>query len=614
MCGIAGIYYYDDMRRAEREMLVTMRDTMAHRGPDDEGIYLDKNIGLVHRRLSIIGVETGAQPMSNGDESLCIVYNGETYNYREIRRDLERKGYKFRTDSDTEVILHLYDEYGEDCVEHMNGMFAFAIWDRRSRKVFLARDRLGIKPIYYCATKEAFVFASEIKAINACSHYKPAIESSAVYEYFMFRGVSGERTLFDGVMSLLPGHCMTISNDGIAKKQYWTHDVGARSTNINVEDAAEELDELLNDAVKIRLMSEVPLGTFCSGGVDSSLLTAIAARHVGQPINTFSVGFHESGYDETSYARLVSSKYGTQHHEVRLTSREFADALPKLIYLNDEPLHFANSVHIFAVSQLAKQFVTVVLTGEGADELFCGYPRYHIPRIVRKLQANPAIYIPLLKLAHLVTRDHRFEKILMQRRRDTKDLILMNGATNALGVVDRVMRAGVERNIEFRTDVARFEGEENDLLDMLSVSDQQTYLVSILNRQDKMSMGASVEARVPFIDYRIVEFANRLHSRAKTRGLGTKQIVKRVAERYLPKDVVHRRKSGFGVPLKQWFMANQPLGNLAAELFSTSDDAEYINVPALEEILIAHQKNHKDYSEILWTAVNFLKWKSVYGL
>ena len=385
----------------------------------------------------------------------------------------------------------------------------------------------------------------------------------------MFRGVSGERTLFDGVMSLLPGHCMTISPDEIAKKQYWSHDVGARSTNNNVEDAAEELDELLNDAVKIRLMSEVPLGTFCSGGVDSSLVTAIAARHVGQPINTFSVGFHESGYDETSYARLVSSKYGTQHHEVRLTGREFADALPELIYLNDEPLHFANSVHIFAISRLAKQFVTVVLTGEGADELFCGYPRYHIPRIIRRIQALPAVYFPLFKLAHLVTKDHRLEKILAQRRRDTKDLILMNGATGEMDVVNQVLRAELERNVEFRTVVAQFGEEEGDLLDRLSMSDQQTYLVSILNRQDKMSMGASVEARVPFIDYRIVEFANRLQSRAKTRGLGTKQIVKRVAEKYLPKDVVHRRKSGFGVPLKQWFMANQPLGNLAAELFSS---------------------------------------------
>ena len=335
--------------------------------------YLSRgSVGLGHRRLSIIGLTTGQQPMFDSRRELVIVYNGETYNYSSLRRSLEQKGYQFNTESDTEVVLNLYAEYGPDCVSHMNGLFAFAIWDRRKKQLFVARDRLGIKPLYFSDTNERFVFASEIKSVVSSNHHPAAMNHAAVYEYFMFRAISGEQTLFDGVYSLLPGHRMLVTAHETTVDCYWSEVSGSDLPISNMREAVDHLDELLTDAVKIRLMSEVPLGTFCSGGVDSSLTTALAARARGEAINTFSVGFVESEFDESEYARRVSDQYGTHHHEIQVTGQQFAKMLPDMVRLNDEPLNFANSVHIYAVSKLAKEHVTVVLTGEGADELFLG--------------------------------------------------------------------------------------------------------------------------------------------------------------------------------------------------------------------------------------------------
>lgn len=614
MCGINGIFLKDTGSRVDEQDIVRMRDSMTHRGPDDWGTHLDGHVGLGHRRLSIIGLTTGHQPMSNVDGSCWIVYNGETYNYKDLRADLEKRGYQFRTESDTEVVLNLYAEYGRDCVRHMNGLFAFAIWDKNSRNLFLARDRMGIKPLYFTKSSSGFAFASEIKALLASGHCDAALNDNAIFEFFMFRSISGEKSLFKGVYSLLPGHHMTIGKSGIDVRRYWDEHAGSEPSVQSIDEAVERLDQLLFDAVRDRLISEVPLGTFCSGGVDSSLVTAIAAKLKGDAINTFSVGFDDAAYDESDYARAVSNMYATRHHEIRLTGQEFARHLSELVRLNDEPLNFANSVHIYAISKLAKEHVTVVLTGEGADELFLGYPRYHLPRISETLDKVKLLAKPALPLAARILRDHRLEKLGWNLNLTRDERVLLNSATADATQVDSLLKDTVPRNLTYRQQVARDTLSTPDVMSRLSIGDQKTYLVSILNRQDKMSMAASVEARVPFLDYRIAEFANHLASDFKTTGWRTKEIVKKVAEKYLPNGVVHRRKSGFGVPLAEYFRDSNGLGGIASRLINDSDYEQFLDRRELQSMLRKHQSDEADYSEMLWTATNFLVWKEQYDV
>lgn len=612
MCGINGIFFRDRERVVSSEAILNMRDCMVHRGPDDGGLFLDGNVGLGHRRLSIIGLTTGHQPMLDSGEDLVIVYNGETYNYAELRKSLMEKGYRFRTESDTEVVLNLYSEYGPNCVDHMNGLFAFAIWDKRKQNLFIARDRLGIKPLYFSNDGDSFVFASEIKSILRSGSHLAALNDLAVYEYFLFRAISGERTLFKGVNSLLPGHRMLVSATETIVERYWDEYSGNGQSVTSPDEAVECLDELLTDAVNIRLMSEVPLGTFCSGGVDSSLVTALAARERGSAINTFSVGFCEKGFDESEYARMVSDKYGTTHHEIQITGGSFAEYLPELVRMNDEPLNFANSVHIYAVSKLAKEHVTVVLTGEGADELFLGYPRYHLPAFAKQLDRARWLSAPILSAGASMLNDHRLTRLRHYLDISPKDRVLLNAASAEPHTINAVLDKALRTDIEYRRSVVQTVGQSSDLMKQLSINDQKTYLVSILNRQDKMSMAASVEARVPFLDYRIVEFANHIESRFKTNGWDTKRIVKKVAARYLPDEVINRRKSGFGVPLAEYFRDDLGLGETAQRLIHETEYRGLLDKNVLSKRLNEHRAGAADHSELLWTAVNFLTWKEQY--
>ncbi len=404
MCGIVGIVHKDRQRRVDESRLVGMRDLLVHRGPDDAGCHFDGHVGLGHRRLSIIDLSSGHQPMTNEDGSLWIVFNGEIYNFQALRERLVAKGHQFKTKSDTEVILHLYEEEGPDCARSLNGIFAFAIWDARDQSLFLARDHMGVKPLYYAVTDEALVFASEIKSIVNSGYVEPRCRDEGAFEYFVFRHVSGERTLYRDVNCLLPAHTLVLKNGEVRIDQFWSHYPKPEEGPTSLVAAADELSALIQDAVGMQMVSDVPLGTFCSGGVDSSLVTAFAARLTEKRINTFSVGFHEPDYDETQYARLVSKQYGTIHHELKVSNEEFADLLPTMIWHNDAPLNFANSIQIYAISKLAKEFVTVVLTGEGADELFAGYPRYLVPSLSHSYGRLPAF---VQRLAPTGTRNDR---------------------------------------------------------------------------------------------------------------------------------------------------------------------------------------------------------------
>ena len=607
MCGIVGLVYKDPSRSCEPELVTAMRDVVSYRGPDDAGLYAEGPVGLGHRRLSIIDLGGGHQPMSHA-EHLWIIFNGEIYNYRPLREELIAKGHSFRTKSDTEVILHLYAERGGRCVETLNGMFAFAIWDARRRTLFLARDRMGVKPLYYAETADAFLFASEIKSIFASGKVAAECREEALSEYLMFRQVAGSESLFRGVKSLPPGCTMTVRDGHSRISRYWSPLPPPERPPISYEDARRALAELLEDSVRMRLISDVPVGTFCSGGVDSSLVTALAAKLKGDPVNTFSIGFDEPDYDESAYASAVSQHCRTTHHELRVGNEAFSDLFPTMVWHNDEPLDFANSVQIFALSRLAKQHVTVVLTGEGSDELFAGYPRYRIPDLVKIYRYLPA---PLRRLAANVIQDHRLAKLERYAAASADDVLLFNSSYLAPDVVARACSGLRGFDAEYRRDCLSASDHLGlDLAARASLLDQETFLVGILHRQDKMSMAASIESRVPFMDYRIVEFANRLPLEHKLRGGSGKALVKDLARDLLPPGIVGRRKSGFGVPLGRWFRSEKGLGERIAALADNPPDV--FDRSALRRVILEHRSGASDHSELLWTALNLCTWRETF--
>jgi len=488
-------------------------------------------------------------------------------------------------------------------------MFAFAIWDTRARTLFLARDRMGVKPLYYAETPRGFVFGSEIKAILASRLLPMRCREEALAEYMVFRQVAGNETLFHGVNSLPPACTMIRANGRGRISRYWSPQPPPDRLPVGFQEARRTLAGLLQDSVKMRMISDVPLGTFCSGGLDSSLVTAIAASLKGEPVNTFSVGFEEPDYDESGYAALVSRRYGTVHHELRLTNAEYSELLPQMVWHNDEPLNFANSVQIFALSRLARQHVTVVLTGEGSDELFAGYPRYRIPGLTRSYRHVPA---PLRRLLALGSRDHRLDKLNRYVDRTADDVLLFNSsfvqATDVATLCPSLpapvldyRRQSLEKTAALaRDDAAR-----------LSLLDQETYLVSILHRQDKMSMAACIESRVPFMDYRIVELANGLPTAHKIRYGSAKALVKAVARDWLPAEIVNRRKSGFGVPLERWFRANSGLGERLLALCDSAP-SDIFDRAVLKRLTAEHRSGERDHSEILWAALNVCLWRDAF--
>lgn len=616
MCGIVGIINHNINASCNEAELIKMRDLQIHRGPDDAGAYVNKNVGLAHRRLSIIDLSGGHQPMTNQSQKLWIVFNGEIYNFKEIRNNLIKKGHKFKTVSDTETILHLYKEKGENCVHDLHGMFAFAIWNENDKTLFLARDRIGIKPLYYTVTKNSFIFSSEIKSILKHKSYIATYDETRLSEYFLFREIAGENTLFKNIKSLKPGHSMTLKEGKLNFCQYWSpFPQNNLHLQLSPEETAERLEGLLKDAVKDRLMSDVALGTFCSGGIDSSLVTAMASEFTSGTLNTFSVGFHEKDYDETNFAQIVSQKYNTQHHEIKVSNIEFADLLPDMIWQNDLPLNFANSIQIYAISKLAKEFVTVVLTGEGSDELFAGYPRYHIPNMVLKYKKLPALFRIFIKYGSKILNDHRLEKIEQNYQYSLQDLVIHNASQVTLIDLMDIMDIQDTSDFDYRRSIYN-QGEDLglDITSNLSLQDQHNYLLSILNRQDKMSMAASIESRVPFLDHRLIEFANKISPQLKNKGFGTKRILKKIALSYLPEEIVNRRKSGFGVPLDKWFRDKKGMGRFLESILDANSQLDIFKRPKIEKLVNDHKSGINDNSDLLWELVNFKIWREKFSV
>jgi asparagine synthase (glutamine-hydrolysing) len=598
----------------DRARLIDMRDRMTHRGPDGAGVLVEPGVGLGHRRLSIVDVAGGHQPLSNEDGSLWIVFNGEIYNHESLRQRLIDKGHTFRTRSDTEAIIHLYEEYGPACLEHLNGMFAFAIWDRRTRQLFLARDRMGVKPLYYWQGQGAFVFGSEIKSLLAWDFVRTSLRSEAIPEYLVFRHLTGDHTFFESVRTLEPGHCMTLSAAGTVKHRYWHLPFGDESARTSLDDRVEELDHLLQDSVKLRLMSEVPLGTYCSGGVDSSLVTAYTSRLTTTALNTFSVGFEDPDYDESEQARLAARVCGTTHHPLTVSEQMFADTLPQAIWFHDQPLNHPNSVPILLLSRLAKKSVTVMLSGEGSDELFGGYPRYRMLRIRKALGGIPAgLATPTQRLLGKL-RARRLEKLVGALARPLAEMLVANAAF----VDEKTARSvcHLERDWRWPGRYARLAEARShgaDPFAWLFYLDLTQYLVSLLDRQDKMSMAAGIESRVPFLDYRVVQLALRTGADQKVSVSASKILVKRLAERYLPKKIIYQRKSGFGVPLARWFRNRRGLGRYLDYFASAAFRQRGTwNAPAVDRLVDEHTAGRKDHSEMLWVLLNLELWSATY--
>jgi len=629
MCGINGIALSPRQGgQVDPALVVRMRDVMTHRGPDDAGVFTSGPIGLGHRRLSIVDVATGHQPMANEDGSLQIVFNGEIYNHADFRAGLEAKGHRYRTRSDTETILHLYEERGPQVVEDLRGMFAFAIWDAGRRELFLARDRLGIKPLYYVhAPDGSLYFASEIKALLESGAVGAALNYQALPDFLANHAPSGEETLFTGVKRLRGGHTLLWRDGEIEVERYWDvparlDDRGGERPSKRDEDYVEEWRELLRTSVRLRLMSDVPLGMFLSGGIDSSAIAALMSGMVEEPIKTFAVGFEEREANELEYAREASRAFGTDHREIVVTQEQFLAALPSLIWHEDEPLAFPSSVALNFVSRLARDHVIVVLTGEGSDELLAGYYRY------RKTMANLAAgswYYRLSsegmrRAARTLVGAVAPRRLLNKARRtfvfhppDVEHLYFDNFAVfpralqPLLLTEDALERIGVpDPYAEMR---ACFEGRGGGtLLDRLLYTDLKTYLHELLMKQDQMSMAASIESRVPFLDHRLVEYTMQLPDRLKLRGWTTKHILRKSMEGLVPERILRRPKMGFPVPVGRWFRG--PWRGVIDEyvLGERARSRDVFRREALQALVAEHQSGAADHSERLWALVTFEMW------
>ncbi len=611
MCGICGIYNFDRDKKVDKAEILRMSDIMIHRGPDSSGIYLERNMGLGFRRLSIIDLTTGDQPIQSEDGQVVLIANGEIYNYKELKESLLKKGHCFRTKTDVEVILHLYEEFGDLFVPKLNGMFAFAIYDRTRNYLLLARDRCGIKPLYYWSYPKGFIFASEIKSILTHKDVKIEMEENIVPEYLIFRYLSNNRTFFKGIHYIEPGEQISVQDGQIKTRPYWP----PIEPSVKEEEKQNEeyLFELIEDSIKKQLMSDVPLGTLLSGGVDSSLVSALCARNQEQTINTFSVGFYEKEFDETRFAQLVSRVFKTCHHEVRVSGKEFAESLPNVIWHHDEPLNHANSVQIYLICKYAKDFVKVLLTGEGADELFGGYPRYFIVKWQNRFAEFPSVVRNVLLGMLSVFGEKRIEKLSETFRMAPIDGFIINSAFVRFKQIQDLFWG---RELTFPGRMAVLEEvqkqQQGSILSSFFRFEQKTYMLSILNRQDKMSMGASIESRVPFLDNNMINFANSLKIQQRLNLFRSKHILKKTAETILPRRIAYRPKCGFSVPVNKWLQNKEGLGRYLEMTLDKINSIPDINIEILRRLILEHKNGLANHAEILWPVINFVLWHDIF--
>ena len=624
MCGIAGFAGNNEQLSTEERarVLDRMCRVIRHRGPDDQGVMVTDGVALGMRRLSIIDVAGGHQPMAGEDGSVSVVFNGEIYNYQELQRELEARGHRFQTHSDTETIVHAYEEYGPSCVDRLRGMFAFAIWDSRKRRLFIARDRAGKKPLYYTQTPQGtFIFGSELKSLLEHPEARREINPEALDAYLSYGYVPDPLSIFRGIHKLPPGHHLTLDEDKLSVKQYWDFSYVEISPDAaREEDYIEELRALLDESVRVRLVSEVPLGAFLSGGVDSSTVVALMARNMGQPVKTFSIGFHEDSFNELKYARVAARHFGTDHHEFVVTP-EICDVVDELAWHFDEPFADSSAIPTYMVSKLAREYVTVVLSGDGGDELFAGYTRYvvdrkrsgfgRLPRVVRQQLMQPLSR----RLPHGAWGRNYLNNVALDPLDRYRDSVSIFTSLNKLslyteGFRERLSREGFSLP-SFQDYAAQVKTGEP--LDALLYIDSKTYLPGdILTKVDRMSMAASLESRVPLLDHKLIEFVTRIPASMKMKGMETKHIFKSAVRDFVPPEILDRPKQGFGVPLQKWI--NEQLRGRIRETLTgqRARERDYIDPGYVNVLLDEHERHRRDHSAQLWSLFMLELWHQIF--
>jgi asparagine synthase (glutamine-hydrolysing) len=629
MCGIAGVVEFNRDARVEESTLRRMCAAMVHRGPDDDGVYTQGRVGLAMRRLSIIDVAAGHQPISNEDGTVWIVYNGEIYNHAALREQLIARGHRYNTHCDTETIVHLYEEYGRDCVQQLRGMFAFAIWDTRKRSLFIARDRLGIKPLYYRVTPESLLFGSEIKVILAHPGVRPEFHRAGLPEYLAFGYLSGEETFYEGIRKLMPGHTLELDESGQVRiEPYWDLRTSDDQSSHPESYYIQTYRDMLEQAVTSHLMSDVPLGVFLSGGVDSSAVAALMTKIRKEPVETFSVGYKEHAYSELPYARTVAKHINSQHHEVLVSRQDFFSSLPHLIWHEDEPIAWPSSVALYFVARLARERVKVVLTGEGADETLAGYSRYAFTLKNAKFDSVYRSLVPGMMRRGLRNAISDSKLIgATARRKLSHTFLALDGEDwasfyfdnffSAFNTKDQVSLLADDFAQKLQTGAAYqhvlgyWEKSTGDTLHRLLYTDIKTYLVELLMKQDQMSMAASIESRVPFLDHVLVEFATNIPRHHQLRGLTGKNILKKAVEDLLPHSILYRPKLGFPTPWSGW-LAGPQLGTIESTLLEPrSLQRGLFKRTAIERLFNEHRANHRDHYDRIWRLLNLELWHRV---
>jgi len=621
MCGITGIFDTRGRREIDRVVLTRMNDSQHHRGPDEQGIHIEPGVGLGHKRLSIIDLSTGQQPLYNEDGSVCVVYNGEIYNYRELIPELTQLGHRFHTRSDTEVIVHAWEQWGKDCVERFRGMFAFALWDRNRETLFLARDRLGVKPLHYAMLPDGtFLFGSELKSLLAHGGLRRDIDPCAVEEYFALGYVADPRTIFLQARKLPPAHILEIRRGHAlpASREYWN----VRFTldhPLSVEDACAQLDERLQESIRLRMISEVPLGAFLSGGVDSSAVVATMARLSEEPVNTCSIAFADPAFDESSFARAVAERYRTNHYVDRVETEDF-DLIDTLARLYDEPYADSSAIPTYRVCQLARKHVTVALSGDGGDESFGGYGRYHRHLAEERLRAMAPLRLrrsvfgllgrtyPKLGWAPRIFRAKAtFEAVSRDSVEAYFDTVSVLRESMRHRLFSRAFKSklgGYNALDVFRRHAAR--AETDDPLGLIQYLDLQTYLVGDINTKvDRASMAHSLEVREPLMDHRMVEWLASLPSSLKIRGGEGKFLLKKAMEPHLPAEIMYRPKMGFAVPLAGWFRGPLKARVCESVLGPRLADTGWFDPATLRDLVDSHQSGARDHSAPLWSLLMF---------
>jgi asparagine synthase (glutamine-hydrolysing) len=626
MCGIAGFIDLWDARsargREERAAILdNMCDVIRYRGPDDSGSLLKDGVALGMRRLSIIDLSGGHQPIAGEDGSATVVFNGEIYNFLELQPQLEARGHTFRTRSDTEAIVHAYEEYGTACVDHLRGMFAFALWDDRHRRLFIARDRAGEKPLYYTITPTGtFVFGSELKSLLEHPGVRHETSAESLDAYFSLGYVPDPLSIFKSIKKLPPGHFLTFSNGRLRVKQYWDFTYEANGDRLREEDYLEELRALLDEAVRIRLVSDVPLGAFLSGGIDSSTVVALMASQMGQPVKTFSIGFLEDTYSELKFARLTAKKFGTEHHEFFVTP-EICDVVDDLAWHFDEPFADSSAIPTYMVSKLAREHVTVVLSGDGGDELFAGYTRYVTERRRRKYGLLPrrirqGLMEPLSRtLPHGAWGRNFLHNVALDPIDRYFDNVSIFSGLNKTSLYTSDFYAQLGGITQVGASFQEYGDHvgSNALLDALLYIDSKTYLPGdILTKVDRMSMAVSLEARVPLLDHKLIDFVTRIPASMKMTGLETKHLFKRAVADLVPEEILTRPKQGFGVPIQQWI--NLQLRERIRDTLTDSRCRQRgIVSPRYTDVLLdEHERGRRDHSMALWSLLMLELWHRLF--